>query len=138
MEKENVEIASIGVWHMATNKVEVVINGNIMSLKGEASEEHMQKVAKVINEKLNEIHKTYDKTRLPVSKMNQLLTLNLADELVKKQTAFEASEQRVQAVTIENTQLKREIERLQEALENAKAEHAHNVKHKREHISRGR
>ena len=40
---------------MSKNKVEVVIGGLIYALQGEESEEHMQKVAKLINEKTYEV-----------------------------------------------------------------------------------
>lgn len=122
---------------MAINKVEVVINGNILSLQGEASEAHMQRVAKVINEKLAEIQAAYEKTRLPVSKLNQLLTLNLADEYVKKQEELEQQLESIQ-------QLKEEKEKLQERIRNLMLENDHikeeiviKAQHKN-HTNRGR
>ena len=138
MEKENVENACIGVWHMAKNRVEVVINGNIMSLQGDASEEHIQKVAKIINEKLGEINRNYNKTHVPTGKVNQLLVLNLADEYVKKQEELAHTIEEVEAVRAENKALREQIDKLMVEVANNQKEIAASTEHKHTQKNRGR
>ena len=97
---------------MAKNRVEVVIGGNIYALQGDESEAHMQRVAKVINEKLAEIQSTYDKEHVGQSKINTLLVLNLADECVKRQESLEAYTTSVEELRMENEKLKAEVKEL--------------------------
>lgn len=123
---------------MAKNKVEVVINGHILSLQGDASELHMQKVAKIINEKLDEIQTAYGKAHLPVSKLNQLLTLNLADEYVKKQENLEDYLLRLEKISEENEALKTEINKLKEENSQLKMSEKVQTKNHTNHANRGR
>lgn len=120
--------------------MEVVINGHIMSLQGDASEEHMQKVAKVINEKLEEIQKAYGKAHLPVSKVSQLLTLNLADEYVKKQEVLDDDLVRLEKISKENEALKTAMSKLEEENMQLKEKMSEKVQTKNHtnHANRGR
>ena len=97
---------------MSKNRVEVVIGGNIMALQGDESEEHMQRVAKVINEKLAEIQSTYEKSHIGQSKINTLLVLNLADECVKRQEALDAYTTSLEETRMENEKLKETVKEL--------------------------
>lgn len=124
---------------MAKNRVEVVIGGNIYALQGDESEAHMQRVAKVINEKLAEIQSTYDKEHVGQSKINTLLVLNLADECVKRQESLEAYTTSVEELRMENEKLKAEVKELNlQLLQNREqlAIATHQVK--KEHGNRGR
>lgn len=123
---------------MAKNKVEVVINGHILSLQGDASEQHMQKVAKIINEKLDEIQTAYGKAHLPASKLNQLLTLNLADEYVKKQENLEDYLLRLEKISEQNEALKTEINKLKEENSQLKMSEKVQTKNHTNHANRGR
>lgn len=123
---------------MATNRVKVVINGNVLSLQGEASEEHMQKVAKVINEKLAEIHETYNKAHLTVGRQDQLLILNLADEYVKKQEELEDYSTALQQAEAEQNALKKKLADLTVESAQIKQELAARMHHRKKHTNRGR
>lgn len=68
---------------MAKNKVEVIIGGNIYSLQGEESNQHIQQVAALINQKLLEIQKNYGTKRLSTSQLYMLSAINIGDEYLK-------------------------------------------------------
>lgn len=124
---------------MSKNKVEVVIGGSIYSLQGNESDEHMQRVARIINEKLTEIHSVYAKTHLGQGKMNTLLTLNLADECVKRQEALEAYTTSIEKANVENEQLKETVKELTLQLAQMKEQLAITAHQgKKEHGNRGR
>lgn len=124
---------------MSKNRVEVVIGGNIYALQGTESEEHMQRVAKVINEKLTEIQTSYEKGHIGQSKLNTLLVLNLADECVKKQEKFDAYHTSLEDISIENEKLKATVKELNLQLAQTKEQLAIATHQgKKEHISRGR
>lgn len=124
---------------MSKNKVEVVIGGSIYSLQGNESEEHMQRVARIINEKLTEIHSVYDKAHIGQGKMNTLLTLNLADECVKRQEALDAYTTSIEKVNTENEHLKEKIKELTLQLAQTKEELTLATHQgKKEHGNRGR
>ena len=124
---------------MSKNKVEVVIGGNIFALQGEESEEHMQRVAKVINEKLTEIQGTYEKVHIGQSKINTLLALNLADECVKRRNALVQYVQDVETLRAENEALKERVKQLAVELTQTKEQLAMMTHQgKKEHGNRGR
>lgn len=124
---------------MSKNKVEVVIGGSIYALQSNESEKHMQCVAKMINEKLAEIHSVYDKSRIGQNKINTLLTLNLADECVKRQEILDAYTTSVEKTTIENEKLKETVKELTLQLAHMKEELAIEThQRKKEHGNRGR
>lgn len=129
----------MGCLGMTKNRVEVVIGGNILALQGDESEEHMQRVAKVINEKLIEIQSTYEKSHIGQSKINTLLTLNLADECVKKQEMIENYKESLAALQEENKKLFEQVEKLNGELLQTKEQLAIATHQgKREHGNRGR
>lgn len=124
---------------MSKNRVEVVIGGNIFALQSDESEEHMQRVAKVMNDKLAEIQATYDKTHVGQSKINTLLTLNLADECVKRQENLEAYTTSLEELKAENEKLKEKVKELNLQLTQTKEQLAVATHQgKMEHGSRGR
>ena len=123
---------------MSKNRVEVVIGGSILSLQGDESEEHMQRVARVINDQLSEIQAAYNKNRLPVGKMNQLLVLNLADAYVKKQQTCEKDQQALQEAKTEIKELTANLEALTLQIAQMKEELASRQPHKKDHNNRGR
>lgn len=124
---------------MTKNKVEVVIGGNILALQGDESEEHMQRVAKVINEKLTEIQSNYEKAHLGQSKINTLLTLNLADECVKKQEMIESYKASLNKLQEENKKLYYEVEKLNQEILKVREQLACTTHQgKKEHGNRGR
>lgn len=124
---------------MSKNKVKVVIGGSIYSLQGNESEEHMQRVARLINEKLTEIHSAYNKAHIGQGKVNTLLTLNLADECVKRQEALATYTTSIEIANTENEHLKEEVKELTLQLAQIKEELAIATRQgKKEHGNRGR
>jgi len=124
---------------MSKNKVEVVIGGSIYSLQGNESEEHMQRVARIINEKLGEIHSAYDKAHIGQGKLNTLLTLNLADECVKRQEALDIYTTSIEKVNTENEELEEKVKELTWQLAQMKEELSLIARQgKKEHGNRGR
>lgn len=124
---------------MSKNKVEVVIGGSIYSLQGNESDEHMQRVARIINEKIAEIQSAYDKAHKGQGKMNTLLTLNLADECVKRQETLDLYTTSIEKVNIENERLKETVKELTLQLAQMKEQLAMTTyQGKKEHGNRGR
>ncbi|MBE6022736.1 MAG: cell division protein ZapA [Cellulosilyticum sp.] len=129
----------MGCEYMSKNRVEVVIGGNIISLQGNESEEHMQRVAKVINEKLAEIQGNYEKMHIGQSKINTLLVLNLADECVKRQQALGSHTTSLQEIKLENEKLKETVKELTLQLAHTREQLAAATHQgKKEHGNRGR
>lgn len=96
---------------MTENKVEVIIGGNIYSLKGEGSQEHIQKVAALIDKKIMELQKS-NMTTLNTSKLYMLAAINMADEYLKLKKDYEAYEQELLNCNAENLALKQRLEEI--------------------------
>ena len=132
-------IACNGVKCMSKNKVEVVIGGLIYALQGEESEEHMQKVAKLINEKTHEVQSVYHKQRVNPGRMNMLVTLNIADECVKSKQELERYMAELEKCNRENLALKDKMKELSLELTESKQQLAATEQFKKkEHTNRGR
>jgi cell division protein ZapA len=63
------------------NSVEVYILGQRYTIKGEASEEHIRKLAAFVDSKLKEVHNS--SPNISPVKASILAALNIADELFK-------------------------------------------------------
>ncbi len=125
---------------MSKNKVEVIIGGNIYYLQGDESQEHIQKVAALINKQLNSIQKANVRTSLNTSKVYMLTALNVASEYIKIEEELEAYTNELQKCSAENLALKDkiremtlEITEIKNQLAAAKASHKKN-----DHTNRGR
>lgn len=68
------------------NKITVTINGTDYTLMSEDSPAYMQKVAALVDEKMNDIPSTGRVSRMDAA---VLVAANLADELLKQQAASE-------------------------------------------------
>lgn len=68
------------------NKITVTINGTDYTLMSEDSPAYMQKVAALVDEKMNDITSTGRVSRMDAA---VLTATNLADELLKQQSAAE-------------------------------------------------
>lgn len=68
------------------NKITVTINGTDYTLMSEDSPAYMQKVAALVDEKMNDITSTSRVSRMDAA---VLVAANLADELLKQQAASE-------------------------------------------------
>ncbi len=129
----------MGCGYMSKNKVEVVIGGVIYSLQGEESQEHIQRVARMINEKTSQIQSKYSKQHMNPSKMNMLVTLNLADEYVKAQYELERYGAELAKGNEENSMLEERIRQLTIELAEARQQlMQHEQSKKKEHTNRGR
>ena len=63
------------------NSIEVYILGQKYTIKGDASEEHIRKLASFVDEKLKEVHN--NAPNISPVKASILAALNIADELFK-------------------------------------------------------
>lgn len=63
------------------NRVEVEIYGERYILKGDATEEHMERLARFVDEQMRQVSRR--NPRLPLYKLAVLTALNIADELFK-------------------------------------------------------
>ena len=108
-------------------------------MQGNESEEHMQRVAKVINGKLAEIQGSYEKVHIGQSKINTLLVLNLADECVKRQEALDNYTTSIEELSMENEKLKEMVSQLSTQLTHMREQLAIATHQgKQEHVNRGR
>ena len=67
----------------AKSSAEVVIDGKVYTLSGYEGEEHLQKVAAYINNKIIEFDAIEDYRHLPLNMKNTLIQLNIADDYFK-------------------------------------------------------
>lgn len=63
--------------------VQVVIDGNVITISGDESAEYMQKVARYVNNKKSEIESSEDFKSLSREYQSLLLSLNIADDYFK-------------------------------------------------------
>ncbi|WP_069997528.1 cell division protein ZapA [Cellulosilyticum sp. I15G10I2] len=94
---------------MSKNKVKVIIGGNIYALQGDESQEHIHKVASLINEKINSIQQSNVRTSLNTSRVYMLTALNIASEYIKTEEELEAYTTELQKCSAENLALKDKI-----------------------------
>lgn len=137
------KIACNGGKCMSKNKVEVVIGGLIYALQGEESEGHIQRVAKLVNEKIHEVQAVYHKQHVNPARLNMLITLNIADECVKSTEELERYIKELDNCNEENRVLKERVKELTLELtetrkELAIAEEMKKQFKKKEHTNRGR
>lgn len=124
---------------MSKNKVEVVIGGLIYALQGEESEEHMQKVAKLINEKTYEVQSVHHKQRVNPTRLNMLVTLNIADECVKRKQELDRYAAELAKCNDENLALRDKLKEISLELTESKQQVSVTESFKKkEHTNRGR
>lgn len=97
---------------MAKNKVEVIIGGNIYSLQGDESNQHIQRVAAMIDQKIAEIQKTYGTKRLSTSQIHMLSAINIADEYLKTKDELNLYVKELEKCSEENLALLERIEEM--------------------------
>lgn len=107
---------------MTENKVEVIIGGNIYSLKGDESQEHIQKVAALIDKKILELQKSNINNSLNTSKLYMLAAINVADEYIKLKKKYEAYEHELIQCNMENLALKQRLDEITLELTQAKVQ----------------
>jgi len=97
---------------MSKNKVEVIIGGTIYSLQGEESQEHIQKVARLIDSKVSSIQQANRGTALSTTKVYMLTALNITSELIKTEEDLNAYSLELEKCSAENLALKDRIKEL--------------------------
>jgi cell division protein ZapA len=107
---------------MSKNKVEVIIGGNIYSLKGEESQEHIHKVAALINNKINGIQHANVRTSLNTHKVYMLTALNIASEYIKIEEELAAYTNELEKCNAENLALKDKMREVTLELTNVKSQ----------------
>lgn len=125
---------------MSKNKVEVIIGGNIYALQGEESQEHIQKVAGLIDKQIASIQKANVRTNLNTSKIYMLTALNVANEYIKTKEELAAYTDELEKCSAENLALKDKIREMTLELTNMKNQMTStNIYHKKnDHTNRGR
>lgn len=94
---------------MPKNKVDVLIGGNVYSLQGTESKEHIQKVAGLIDKHMLAVKKSDLAHRLSSSQVHMLAAINLADDYLKLQETFVAYEKELEKCSQENILLNERI-----------------------------
>ena len=117
---------------MKKNRVEVVIDGQIITLVSDEKEEYMQKVALYIDRKLNEIKTS--KSNKPVTEhlRTLLISVNIADDYFKEAEKRQALEDTHEAYVHEMGRMQEESILLTEKLHEMQAQ----ISHMRDHHER--
>lgn len=128
---------------MEKNRVEVVIDGQIITLVSDEQEEYMQKVALYIDKKLSEIRSS--KSNKPVSEhlRTLLISVNIADDYFKAvekrqslEDTHEAYIQEMGRMQEENIMITEKLHELQAKLNHVEDQHIKEVGQLQEENSR--
>jgi len=111
------------------NKIDVVINGKVISLRSDESAEHMQKVSLYVDQKITEL-KNKNLSAAVDDRVNAvLIALNLADDYFKikdRHTALDVTNQKltgnVSRLEKENNELNEQVIKLKSELEKVTTE----------------
>ena len=93
----------------AKTSAEVVIDGKVYTLSGYEGEEHLQKVAAYINNKINEFESIEDYRHIPLNMKNTLIELNIADDYFKAKAQVEKLERDIENKDKELYDLKHDL-----------------------------
>lgn len=107
---------------MAKNTIEVVISGKILSVSGEEDAAYMTEVAAFINDKLRELQKADNYSRLSADYKQIMLGMNLADEYFREKKKAEILEAELELKDKELYSIKHELINLQLDLEKLQKE----------------
>lgn len=102
----------MGCWEMTKKKVEVIIGGQVYTLQGSESEEHIQKVARVLDEQVTYIQKNDSMRRLNNSQKHMMAALNMADDYLKMKNELQRFSQELEKCNAENLALLERIEEM--------------------------
>lgn len=103
----------------AKTETEVMIGGKLFTLRGNESEEYLQRVAIYINNKLAEYNKIESFRKQSVDYKNVLLQLNIADDYFKAKKKISSLEEELERKEKELYDLKHELISSQIKLESA-------------------
>ena len=77
--------------------VQVIIDGKVLTLSGYESEEHLQKIASFINNKIAEYNKVDSFKHANKDTQHRLIEINIADEYFKAKRQIELLEAEIKA-----------------------------------------
>ena len=93
----------------AKTSAEVVIDGKVYTLSGYEGDQHLQKVAAYINNKINEFESIEDYRHIPLNMKNTLIELNIADDYFKAKAQVEKLERDIENKDKELYDLKHDL-----------------------------
>lgn len=102
----------MGCWKMTKNRVEVIIGGQVYTLQGSESEDHIQRVARVLDEKVTQIQKNDSMRRLSTTQKHMMAALNMADDYLKMKSELDSFSQELGKCSAENLALLERIEEM--------------------------
>ena len=106
---------------MSKNRVEVVIDGQIITLVSEEKESHMQKLALYIDKKMSEIKSSQSSRPINDSLKTLYIAVNIADDYFKAQKDLNKLEETHEAFVQEMGQMQKENTLLTEKLQDLQA-----------------
>lgn len=110
---KNILISShSGVLQMSKNKVEVMIGGQVYALQGNESETHIQKVAQILDQKVEEMQQDSLVKHLNQSQKYFMMALNIADEYLKLEKERDLYSQELAKCNEENLALTERIKEM--------------------------
>ncbi|MEE1227400.1 MAG: cell division protein ZapA [Lachnospiraceae bacterium] len=89
------------------NKSSVVIDGQVYVIAGEGSDASIHKIASYVDNKITELKKSAGYSKLPKDYQQVLLSINLTEELFRRQ-------EQVEVLTEENSDNQKELYRLKQ------------------------
>ena len=89
------------------NKSSVVIDGQVYVIAGEGSAASLHKIASYVDNKITELKKSAGYSKLPKDYQQVLLSINLTEELFRRQ-------EQVEVLTEENSDNQKELYRLKQ------------------------
>ena len=95
---------------MSKNRVSASINGTQYTFLCEDSQQHINKVAEVVNNKMSKIGMS--NSMLNLQKISILAAVNIADELVKSQAELEMLKTQIASFEAEQVKVKKAFEQL--------------------------
>ena len=105
-----------------TNKVDVVIDGEIITLKSAEEPEYMQRLARYVDNKLSEIKSKSVTAAIDDRARTLLIALNVADDYFKVQEKFERLDSVHRRFVVEMGRMQEEITRLEKKYNDTHAE----------------
>jgi len=93
---------------MSKNRVEVVIDGQIITLVSEEKESHMQQLALYIDKKMTEIKSTQSSRPVSDSLKTLYISVNIADDYFKTKHKLEKFMEKYDGIVFEMNQMQQE------------------------------
>jgi len=108
---------------MVKNRVDVAIDGQIITLVSEETEEYLQEVAEYIDKKLSEIKSAKSSRPISESLRTMHIAANIADDYFKTLHSKQALDETHKTYLIEMGQMQEENRLLMDKMDDLKAQH---------------